>query len=59
VVVLDELTRALIEKLTEGMLHFAGFVQARRLIEHKRSAERESVPGPLRNDVIGAHCVTT
>jgi hypothetical protein len=36
VVVLDELSRVLLEKLmTDGFLHVPGFVQASRLVEHK------------------------
>jgi hypothetical protein len=35
VVVLDELSRVLLEKLNDGVLHVAGFVQARCLVEHK------------------------
>ena len=33
--VLDELSLVLLEKLIDGFLHVAEFVQARRLVEHK------------------------
>ena len=35
VVVLHELARPLIEKKPDGVLHVAGFVQARRILEHE------------------------
>ena len=63
VVVLDELSRVLLEKLTDDVLHVAGSYRRVASSNTRRSAERESSVQCSPNDALGlgvrpTHCAT-